>query len=63
METSLNGQTYEPSLSYTNLGAGHTHLIITDQQGCTLEEQLVIDEPGDWSVNWEVILRLPMVVN
>jgi gliding motility-associated-like protein len=49
-ETSLNGQPLIPSLLYTDLSAGLYTLLITDQQGCKIEEEIVIEEPEAWSV-------------
>ncbi len=48
--TSMDGNTFQTNLSYLNLIAGNHQLVITDQNGCSSEEQFTLTEPEYWSV-------------
>ncbi len=48
--TSIDGNSFQTNLSYINLNAGDHDLVITDQNGCSSEEQFALTEPEYWSV-------------
>ncbi|MEP6792717.1 MAG: gliding motility-associated C-terminal domain-containing protein [Saprospiraceae bacterium] len=49
--TSLDSSTFQMDLSYHNLMPGDHAMRIIDQNGCMREEQFILTEPDDWSID------------
>ncbi len=51
MITSLDSHSFQTDLSYHGLMPGHHDLVLMDQNGCVSEDQFVLSDPADWSIN------------
>ncbi|MEP6792718.1 MAG: gliding motility-associated C-terminal domain-containing protein, partial [Saprospiraceae bacterium] len=49
--TSIDGNSFQSDLSYHALMPGSHDLIIMDQNACTNEEQFVLSDPADWTID------------
>ncbi len=49
--TALDADSFQPVLVYDALSAGSHTIVISDQQGCTQEDQFTIVEPENWSID------------
>jgi len=61
--TSLDNSSFQNTLVYTGLSAGAHELVISDQNGCTMDEQFIIDEPSDWFVTLGPDTLIPFGAN
>ena len=49
--SSLDQGSFQNTLSYPGLNAGAHELVISDQNGCTQQEDFIIQEPQDWHID------------
>lgn len=49
--SALDQGSFQNTLAYTGLGAGAHELVISDQNGCTQQENFIITEPQDWYID------------
>ena len=49
--SALDQGSFQNTLSFTGLEAGAHELVISDQNGCTQQENFIITEPQDWYID------------